>query len=179
MRREGEFSSIEINTEGRRERPVLSLTLRLHWLYKSSKLETAVSVVHWCSLTGRLLWRSLKHPMAPLAGILHEKIKIKSCSVKPQEEGTLCLWLIGSSRYKLQETNWLSKWAMPLVCTYVIVVNNQWRDSSSGSANPCWVGGGRVRLSISYAESLRVRKKRRLVKRREDSPQEEADLSRN
>ena len=37
-----------------------------HWLYKPSRQEMAVSVVHWYSVTGRLLWRSLKQPSVPL-----------------------------------------------------------------------------------------------------------------
>ena len=44
-----------------------------YWLYKPSRQETAVSVVHRYSVTGRLLWRSLTQPSVPLAGILYEK----------------------------------------------------------------------------------------------------------
>ena len=42
-----------------------------HWLLqKPSRQETAGSVVHSYSVTGRLLWRSLKQPSVPLTGIL-------------------------------------------------------------------------------------------------------------
>ena len=64
-----------------------------HWPYQPSRLETAVSVVHWYRVTRRLLWRSLKQPSVPLAGILYEK---RPCTqqdwelqVKPQKMGPL------------------------------------------------------------------------------------------
>ena len=59
-----------------------------HWLYKPSRQETAVSVVHWYSLTGQLLWRSLKQPSIQLS----------------QKKGPSGVWLIGSLRFKLIET---------------------------------------------------------------------------
>ena len=50
--------------------------------------------------------------------------KIKNCSVKLQWRGPLDSWLIGSSTYKLQETNWLSKGENPLFCAYIAVESN-------------------------------------------------------
>ena len=44
-----------------------------HCIYKPSRQETAMSVVQWYSLIGRLLWRSLKHSSVLLSGILYEK----------------------------------------------------------------------------------------------------------
>ena len=53
---EGAECSIEKLTEDRRGRPALSLTLgNTGVTYKPSRQETAVSVVHWNSMTRRLL----------------------------------------------------------------------------------------------------------------------------
>ena len=68
-----------------------------HWLYKTSRQEMAVSVVHWCSMTRRLLWRSLKQPSVLLPGILHEKMPHTARSkdaVWSYSERDPRLWLI-------------------------------------------------------------------------------------
>ena len=78
-----------------------------HWLYKPSRQETAVSVVHCYIVTGRLLWRSLKQPSFLLAGILHEKrphTERSRVASETTEEETSGAWLIGSPRFKLIET---------------------------------------------------------------------------
>ena len=78
-----------------------------HWLYKPSRQEKAVSMVHSYRVTVRLLWRSLKQPSVPLAGILYEKrphtARLRVAS-ETTEEGTFGVWLIGSPRFKLIET---------------------------------------------------------------------------
>ena len=85
-----------------------------HWPYKPSRQKTAVSMVHWYSVTGRLFWRSLKQPSITitLSGILYEKRPHTARSrvaSETTEEGTLWCVTQGSPRFKLTETYWLGK----------------------------------------------------------------------
>ena len=94
--REKRISSTEILTEGRRGVPEASQ----HWLCKKpSKQETTKSVVHRYSMTRRLLWRSLKQPSVPPAGILYVQRPHPARSraeSNTTEKGRSGVWLLGS-----------------------------------------------------------------------------------
>ena len=85
-----------------------------HWPYKPSRQETAVLVVHWCSVTRRLLWGSLIKIALPPA--------IRNSTWEAQQDQELqcgatvkeTLWFgdsLDSPKFKLSETKRLSKWA--------------------------------------------------------------------
>ena len=86
-----------------------------HWLYKPSRQEMAVSVVHWCSVTGQLLWRSLKQPSVPLSGILQEK---RPCTAR--------------SRVVV----WNHRRRDPLVCGSKAHQDSSWQKPSGSASEP-------------------------------------------
>ena len=126
-----------------------------HWLYKPSRQETDVSVVHWYSVTGRLLWRSLKQPSVPLAGILYEKIE--SCKWNHRRRD---LWYVTHRLTKIKADRNLEAVKLDSVLSYtesgVLVgsgVRSQTQPSSLLSLWAVWLCG-ESDSAIFFAESL-------------------------